>query len=71
MEGLKVWYDEEGDYLEFSMAKKKGIFKDDGTGIFKRIDPKTNEVIGFGVINFRKKLKKNKSIDLPLKIKVL
>ncbi|MBI2232978.1 MAG: hypothetical protein HYU56_03590 [Candidatus Aenigmarchaeota archaeon] len=71
MEGIKVWYDEDGDYLEFSMTKKKGIFEDDGRGIFRRIDPKTKDVIGFGVINFKKKLRKNKHIDLPIKIKVV
>ena len=71
MESLSVWYDEEGDYLEFSMAKRKGIFEDNGHGIFRRIDPKTNEVIGFGVMNFKKKLRKNKRIDLPIKIKVV
>ena len=71
MEGIKVWYDEEGDYLEFSMSRRKGVFEDDGHGVFKRIDPKTKEVIGFGVINFKKKLRKNKHIDLPIKIKVV
>ena len=71
MEGLKVWYDEEGDYLEISISKKKGVFVDDGHGVFKRIDPKTKKVIGFGVINFKKKLRKNKHINLPINVKVV
>ena len=71
MEDLTVWYDEEGDYLEFSITKRKGIFEDDGHGIFKRIDPNTKDVIGFGVINFKKKLKKSKHINLPIRVKVL
>ncbi len=68
---LKIWYDDEGDYLEFYTAKKKGIFEDLGNGIFKRVDIKTNKVIGFGILHFKKKMKKNKEFEFPVRVNVV
>ena len=33
---LKVWFDEEGDFLEVTFAKRKGSFRSIGPDIFER-----------------------------------
>ena len=37
---LKVWFDEEGDFLEVTFAKRKGSFRSIGPDIFERVDAK-------------------------------
>ena len=39
---LNLYYDEEGDFLEFNIGKyTEGYFENTGKGIFRRIDNKT------------------------------
>ena len=66
-----IYYDDEGDYLEFSTGKPvKGYFRDFGDGIFQRIDEKTGKTIGIGILNFKKRTRKIKDIKLELPVKL-
>ncbi|MBI5399569.1 DUF2283 domain-containing protein [Candidatus Saganbacteria bacterium] len=68
MAKMKIWYDEDGDFLEIGIAQTKGYFKDIGNDIWERVN-KNGKVIGFAVLNFKKRIKKQKKeVILPLKI---
>lgn len=60
---LKVWFDEEGDFLEVTFAKRKGLFRSIGPDIFERVDAK-GKVIGFAIFNFLKH--DRKTVEIPL-----
>src|SRR4029077_20000844 len=60
---LKVWFDEEGDFLEVTFAKRKGSFRSIGPDIFERVDAK-GKVIGFAIFNFLKH--DQKTVEIPL-----
>lgn len=64
---MKIWYDEEGDYLELGFGKKKGYMKDIGNDMWERIEE--GKVVGISILNFKKRLKKGKSeVILPLEL---
>ncbi len=68
MAKLKLWYDREGDYLELTMSRKKGHFKDVGNDIWERVDDK-GHIIGFAIANFTKRLSQNREeVELPMEI---
>jgi len=70
---LNIYYDEEGDFLEFRIGKPTpSVYNDIGNDIFQRIDEKTREVKGFAIFNFKKRTEKLKNIDvsLPIELKV-
>lgn len=60
---FRVWFDEEGDFLEVTFAKRKGSFKAIGPDVFERIDTNGN-VIGFAIFNFLKH--DRKTVEIPL-----
>ncbi len=60
---IRVWFDEEGDFLEVTFAKRKGSFRSIGPDIFERVDAR-GKVIGFAIFNF---LKHDwKTVEIPL-----
>ncbi len=65
---LRVYCDEEGDYLELRIGEPRSNYGEevnDDITIFK--DEKTDEVVGIGILNFRKKANlHNMEIDLPI-----
>jgi hypothetical protein len=63
---MKIWYDEEGDFLEIGFGERKGFFKDIGNDIWERIENGT--IKGVAVLNFRKRTSKENAIDLPIDI---
>lgn len=65
MEGLTVWFDEEGDFLEFTSEEKEGFFKDRGDGIFERVDEDGN-TIGFAILNVKERDLEN--IEVPFNV---
>ncbi len=55
---LNLYYDEEGDFLEFHIGKyTEGYFKNLGNGIFERKDKKTDKVTGIAIMGFKKRTK--------------
>jgi hypothetical protein len=68
---LHIYYDKEGDFLEFTAGKPtKGYLKDVGHDVFERIDEKTGEVRGLAIFNFKKRTAKLKPIDVSLPVKI-
>ena len=67
---MRVYYDEQGDYLEIRIGDPKPNYGEelsDDITIFK--DEKTDEVVGIGILNFKNKANLNNlEIDLPLDI---
>lgn len=69
---MRIYYDEEGDYLEISIGQPVSNYGEDissGVTIFK--DDNTDEVTGVGILNFRKKAKDLKDIELKLPFKIV
>lgn len=64
---LDLWYDEEGDYLEVTIADRLGYFEDAGDDVYKRVDQDGN-LIGFAILNFRKHERKARRIELPFEL---
>ena len=60
---LRVWFDEEGDFLEVSFVRRKGSFRNIGPDIYERVDAKGN-VLGFAIFNFLKH--DRKTVEIPL-----
>ncbi len=70
-EPLRVYYDEEGDFLEISFGKPTRCYATEiEPGVFLRKDEKTKEVKSIGILGFRKRSKKLKDIEVQLPIKV-
>ncbi len=69
---MKIYSDEEGDFLEIFVRKGVPNYGEEiapGITVFK--DEDTDEVIGIGILNFRKKAKNLDEIEfsLPFEIK--
>ena len=70
-EGMKIYYDDELDYLTIFIGESRPNYGEDieeGVTIFK--DQETNEVIGIGIQEFKEKTKKLKDIELKLPFKL-
>jgi len=68
---MRIYYDEESDYLTIFIGDSKPNYGEDieeGITLFK--DEETNEVIGIGILSFRKRTKSLKDIELKLPFKV-
>lgn len=47
---VKIWYDEEGDYLEVLFDRKKGYFREtENDAVMEKIDTDGN-IIGFSLL---------------------
>jgi Protein of unknown function (DUF2283) len=47
---ITVWYDEEGDYLEVLLDRKKGYFKEtENDAVMEKVDDE-GHVIGFSIL---------------------
>lgn len=71
---MYVYYDEEGDFLEFNIGDyKKGHFRDTDEGVAEWVDEETGEVTGFAILSFRKRMQKlhEMKIKLPIKFKIV
>lgn len=68
---MKIYYDEEGDYLEIFVKKGAPSYGEDiasGITIFK--DEETDEVIGMGILNFRKKARNFNDLEINLPFEI-
>ena len=69
---MRIYYDEKGDYLEIFIGGPKANYGEnisEGVTVFK--DEETDEIIGVGILNFRKKAKDLKDIELKLPFKII
>ena len=68
---MNLYYDEEGDYLEIFIEGNSPTYGEEmgeDVTIFKRED--TNEVVGIGILNFKKRTKSLQEIKLDLPFEV-
>jgi uncharacterized protein YuzE len=72
MEGkMNISYDDEGDYLEISIENSSPTYGEeigDDVTLFKK--ESTNEVVGVGILNFKKRTESLKDIKLNLPFEV-
>ena len=69
---MRIYYDEDGDYLEIFIGSSRPNYGEDispGVTVFK--DEETDEIIGVGILNFRKKAKTLKDIEVNLPFKIV
>jgi uncharacterized protein YuzE len=65
-EDVRVWYDQEGDYLEVLFDRKKGYFKEtDNDAVMEKIDEAGN-IIGFSILKISA-LKGKQPLSITLK----
>jgi uncharacterized protein YuzE len=65
MEGLKIWYDPEGDYLEVNFARKPGILQATPVpNMLVKVD-EDGQIIGFAVLNISEAAEAPLEIDIP------
>jgi len=68
---MRVYYDEEGDFLEISVGKPTKCYASElGQGVFLRIDEKSEEVKSIGILGFKKRTKDLKDIKLDIPVEV-
>ncbi len=70
---MNIYYDEESDYLEIFVGEPRPDYGDeiaDGVTLLK--DEKTEEIIGVGILSFKKRTKnlEELKIDLPVKFEI-
>ena len=47
---IKIWYDQEGDYLEVLFDRKRGYFKETSNdAVMEKVDEK-GKIIGFSIL---------------------
>ena len=65
---LNFTYDQAGDVLDISIGKPvKAISNEILDDFFIRINPKTKKIVGFSILNFKKRSsKKNGEITVPI-----
>lgn len=61
----RVWFDQEGDFLEVTFANRRGSFREMGPDLYERVDA-NGRVIGFAIFNFLKR--DRKSVELPIEL---
>jgi uncharacterized protein YuzE len=66
MAKMKVWFDEEADFLEVTFADRKGTFREIGPDVYERVDTRGN-VIGVAIFNFLKR--DRKTVEIPVAMK--
>ncbi len=67
MAGLKVWYDQEGDFLEVVFEQVPATMEEIEEDVFERRTP-DGRVVGFAVMNFSKH--NLDGLRVPLEVKV-
>jgi uncharacterized protein YuzE len=65
MEGLKVWYDREGDILEVTFEDVPAMMEEISDDVFERRTT-DGRIVGFMVMNFSKHDREN--LNLPLSV---
>ena len=65
---LKFFFDKEGDVLDIALGDPtNAISKELDNDIIMRLDPDTDEIIGFTILNFEKRFEHlNSSETLPI-----
>ena len=65
---MRVWYDQEGDYLEITFRDAKGYFQEIDDDIYERVDEEGN-LLGYAVFNFSHH--ERKALTIPIEVQRL
>ena len=68
MDGVELWYDREGDFLEVRFSNEEGSLEEIADDVFERRSI-SGEVIGFAVFNFSKH--DQMPVSLPLQLRAI
>ncbi len=65
---LKIFFDKEGDVLDIAIGKPtEAISKELDNDVIMRLDPNTEEIVGFTILNFEKRFEHlDSSENLPI-----
>ena len=62
---IKIWYDEEGDYLEVLFERKAGYFREtENDAVMEKVDKQGN-IVGFSILKVSA-LKEQEPISISL-----
>ncbi|MBI1972524.1 DUF2283 domain-containing protein [Candidatus Woesearchaeota archaeon] len=68
---MRVYYDEEGDFLEISVGKPtKSYAEEIQEGVFIRKDEKTEEIKSIGILSFKKRAKTLQDIEVDVPVEI-
>lgn len=69
---LRFYYDRKGDVLDVSIGKpEKALTEEISEDIFVRINPKSDKIVGFMILNFTKSfLKQLETVKKPIVAKM-
>ena len=68
---MNIYYDEDGDYLEIFVESKSPTYGEDiGNDITLFKSETTNEIVGVGIINFKRRAKSLQDIKLNLPFEI-
>ncbi len=68
---MQIYYDEEADYLEIFIANASPTYGEEiGEDITLFKKEETNEAVGIGILNFKKRTKSLRDIELNLPFEV-
>lgn len=69
---LNIYYDEEGDFLEITIANPpdESYCEDIHEDVFIRKDEETGDVVGIGILNFKEHTKDLKDILINVPVKI-
>lgn len=65
MAHVRVWFDEQADFLEVAFVQRAGSLREVAPDVYERLDEDGN-VLGFAVFNFSKR--DRKPVDVPLEL---
>lgn len=65
MANVKLWFDEEGDFLEVTFSDGKGYLKEVAPDVYQRVDADGN-LLGFSIFSFLKR--DRQPIEVPLEV---
>jgi uncharacterized protein YuzE len=64
---MRIWYDEEGDYLEIGYGDRAGYMKDVGDDVWLREE--NGQITGFAILGLKKRVGlAHQLIELPISV---
>jgi uncharacterized protein YuzE len=65
---MRIWYDQEGDYLEITFREQKGYLREISEDIYERVDTAGN-LLGYALFNVTRH--ERESLTVPLEVRQL
>jgi uncharacterized protein YuzE len=65
---MRIWYDQEGDFLEITFREAKGYLREISEDIYERVDA-TGNLLGYALFNVTRH--ERESLTVPLEVRQL